>query len=365
MDYNNEQRLFIALNFDKHKSPILVKRAFYKRFKKPNEKIEIPSNNTIYRIHENLLKKYRVDDLRKTRIQRIKTALTSDNLKAIENHYKEKSDSSLRRAELQLRENNVKISYSSVRRGLKSLKFHPYRITLSFDLRATDYQPRLNFCNWILCKVRENENFIKNIIFSDEATFCIDGSVNRWNCRYWSQENPHMIQNKKTFSEKVMVWACISIHGVIGLYFYPQKSRINQHLYTDNCLNSFFHQLESIDIENKNDFVFQHDNARPHITAKVQNHLRQKFGNNFIGVGGVTPWPARSPDLTIPDFFLWGYLKDKVYSHNIENVQQLQQYIEFEVQKINQNKELLKKVYQSFEHRIHLCIEKEGNFLNT
>ena len=25
------------------------------------------------------------------------------------------------------------------------------------------------------------------------------------------------------------------------------------------------------------------------------------------------PWPVRSPDLTVPDFFQWGYLKERVY----------------------------------------------------
>jgi hypothetical protein len=27
---------------------------------------------------------------------------------------------------------------------------------------------------------------------------------------------------------------------------------------------------------------------------------------------GIIPWPARSPDLSVCDFFLWGYLKSKV-----------------------------------------------------
>jgi hypothetical protein len=27
-------------------------------------------------------------------------------------------------------------------------------------------------------------------------------------------------------------------------------------------------------------------------------------------------WPPRSPDLTLPDFFLWGFLKERVYSNN-------------------------------------------------
>jgi hypothetical protein len=32
-----------------------------------------------------------------------------------------------------------------------------------------------------------------------------------------------------------------------------------------------------------------------------------------IGRGGPIPWPARSPDLTPPDFFLWGAIKERVF----------------------------------------------------
>ena len=40
--------------------------------------------------------------------------------------------------------------------------------------------------------------------------------------------------------------------------------------------------------------------------------------------GGPLEWPARSPDLTPMDFWLWGYLKEKVYAHNPKTVDQLQ-----------------------------------------
>jgi hypothetical protein len=30
-------------------------------------------------------------------------------------------------------------------------------------------------------------------------------------------------------------------------------------------------------------------------------------------VGVLTTWPPRSPDATLCDFFLWGYVKDQVY----------------------------------------------------
>ena len=33
-----------------------------------------------------------------------------------------------------------------------------------------------------------------------------------------------------------------------------------------------------------------------------------------MGRRGSHEWPARSPDLTPCDFFLWGWLKEQVYS---------------------------------------------------
>jgi len=33
----------------------------------------------------------------------------------------------------------------------------------------------------------------------------------------------------------------------------------------------------------------------------------------FFKSGMPRPWPARSPDLTLCDYFNWGYVKDKVF----------------------------------------------------
>jgi len=41
--------------------------------------------------------------------------------------------------------------------------------------------------------------------------------------------------------------------------------------------------------------------------------LDATFPNRWIGRDGPTPWPPRSPDITPLDFFLWGYVKDKVF----------------------------------------------------
>jgi len=40
---------------------------------------------------------------------------------------------------------------------------------------------------------------------------------------------------------------------------------------------------------------------------------------------GDIAWPARSPDLTVPDYFLWGFLKDRVFRRRIMTIQELKQ----------------------------------------
>ena len=46
---------------------------------------------------------------------------------------------------------------------------------------------------------------------------------------------------------------------------------------------------------------------------------------------GDVPWPPRSPDLSARDFFLWGYLKSKVYVRKPRTVDDLKVSIREEI----------------------------------
>ena len=60
-----------------------------------------------------------------------------------------------------------------------------------------------------------------------------------------------------------------------------------------------------------------------------------------------TAWPARSPDLTVPDFFLWGFLKDRVFRRRIMTIQELKQATVDEVTAIDED--LRRHVYGNFQ----------------
>ena len=51
--------------------------------------------------------------------------------------------------------------------------------------------------------------------------------------------------------------------------------------------------------------------------------LDATFPNRRIGRDVSTPWPPQSPDTTPLDFFLWEYVKDKVFSTPVPDITNL------------------------------------------
>ena len=84
------------------------------------------------------------------------------------------------------------------------------------------------------------------------------------------------------------------------------------------------------------------------------------FGTVTSHFGDIT-WPARSPELTISDFFLWVFLKDRVFRRRIMTIQELKQAIVEEVAAIDED--LRRRVYGNFQTRLQQCIYVNGGHL--
>ncbi len=74
-----------------------------------------------------------------------------------------------------------------------------------------------------------------------------------------------------------------------------------------NIIEQFVALLE----ETERHYWFQPDNVRPQVARNTMAVLKSFFDDCLISSG---LWPPRSPDLSPLDYFLWGYLKDRVYS---------------------------------------------------
>lgn len=58
------------------------------------------------------------------------------------------------------------------------------------------------------------------LVFSDKATFKLNGTINRHNCRFWPDTNPKwMLQAYTQYPEKLNVWTGILNDVIIGPFF--------------------------------------------------------------------------------------------------------------------------------------------------
>jgi len=76
--------------------------------------------------------------------------------------------------------------------------------------------------------------------------------------------------------------------------------------------------------------------------------------------GDIT-WPAPSLELTVPNFFLWGFLKDRVFRRRIVTIQELKQATVDEVAAIDED--LRRRVYGNLQTRLQQCIDVNGGHL--
>jgi hypothetical protein len=103
------------------------------------------------------------------------------------------------------------------------------------------------------------------------------------------------------------------------------------------------------------------DGAPAHRLIAVRDRLNDVFGNHrIIGLGHDVEWPPRSPDLTPCDFFLWGYLKDKVFSTPPQNINELRQKIVREFDALREQPAIIRRVVSDMHRRTMLCVEREG-----
>ena len=60
----------------------------------------------------------------------------------------------------------------------------------------------------------------------------------------------------------------------------------------------------------------------------------RKLPGRVISRNGDYNWPPRSCDLASLDFFLWGYVKDKIYADAPQSIQELKEKIRVVIDEI-------------------------------
>lgn len=309
-----------------------------------------PTPKTFVSLSKNLLN---YGSFKKPKRTRRKNVRTDENTALVLQTVNNNPRTSLRQLEI-----GCNISKTSCQRILKQNKYFPYKVRLVHHLKPGDQQRRMDFLSQFTVMLEEEDNLLNRIMWSDESRFHNNGVVSKQNCRYWSEENPRWFRqtrNQTIFG--VNVWCGIVNGYIIGPHLY--HGTLNGQRYLDFLENDLPHLLNNVPIELPNIWL-QQDGAPPHNAEIVRNYLNRTFGERWIGTNAVVRWPARSPDLTPLDFFLWGYLKSTVYEEPIEDMADLYNKIYASVAAINRET-LLKVCRTELLKRYNMCVQNDGN----
>lgn len=351
--YSNEQRLIIVKTHYKSgesfAETVRRLRAIFGRNNAPNE-------STVRRLINKFETKFTLMD-EKTTVRR-RPCRSLENIAAVRESVAENPDTSIRH-----RGQELNITRPTLQRILtKDLYLHAYKIQLTQEIKPRDHAQRRGFVDWVLEHHEIDADFSKKIIFSDEAHFQLNGYVNKQNCRIWGAENPRVILEKPMHPPRVTVWCAFRADGVIGPYFFQNAAgnalTVNGVRYREMLTEFLWPELDRIDVD---DMFFQQDGATCHTALETMALLRTRFPHRVISRFGDQHWPPRSCDLTPMDYFLWGYLKDKVYENKPQTIERLKEEIQRVIAEITP--QVCEKVIQNFMKRMTVCQRSRGGHL--
>lgn len=254
------------------------------------------------------------------------------------------------------------MSYSSIRKILLKNKYHPYKYELHQHLEVGDPERRIEFCEWFLVRAQENNEFLKNILWSDEANFTNNGVFNRHNHHYWATENQYLYKATNfQKSWKFNVWVGLINNSIVGPYFYDDNLNGDKYV---NILRQMEHDfLDNLPLARRRQIFFHNDGAPPHNSAAVCQYLTNTYDDRWMGNNGPFKWPARSPDLNPLDFFLWGYIKNQIYSNEWENKEIMKNRVQEILQTIPED-----MIFRSTQHllqRVEACLNRNGGIFEN
>ena len=200
------------------------------------------------------------------------------------------------------------VSQSSVHRILRhDLKMKPYHISVHQGLIPENALQRRTMCAWFLRQVREEEDFLRSVWFSDEAHFYLSGTVNSRNYVHWVSERPDEVIESNLYVTKATSWVALSAQGVIGPFLFCNEDGAMETVAVDrymNVLTRFWRALGRFcGHEARGQQWFMQDGAAPHTARPVLTWLTDHFEGRVISRFTEKTWSSHSPDLNPLDFF--------------------------------------------------------------
>ncbi|GFW81493.1 uncharacterized protein TNCV_2881711 [Trichonephila clavipes] len=214
----------------------------------------------------------------------------------------------------------------------------------------------------------EDDDWLSNLLWTDEAHFTLRGSVNTHNCRIWATENPRTVVETPLHDEKVTVWVGFTTSTVIGPFFFEEMrdssfvtATVTGERYADMLQNPMIPSLADKHLLERT--IFMQDGAPPHIARRVKDLLRRSFGDDrVLSRHFHHAWPPRSPDLSSCNYWLWSYLKSKVYRDRPTSLGMLKDNIRLQCLTITPD--MLYSAVHNIIPRLQLLLRNDGEHID-
>lgn len=249
------------------------------------------------------------------------------------------------------------ISTSSVRRIIKfDLIKKPFKKCYAQKLTPEHIIARRERCAALLQRFRGN---IRNIVFTDEALFTLDGYHNRQNQRIYADNRAaipehEVLHCRSTFPKSIMVWCGVSYRGKLPLIFLPVGSTLDAARYVRTILVPSIEAANEVHQHQR--WIWQQDSAPAHRARQSQQFL-QINAPAFIR---HDEWPPNSPDVAVLDYGVFPLLKTNVYSkHRISNLMELREAIQFEWNRLNLH--MIHHAIDSWRARLNAVVINDGH----
>ena len=93
-------------------------------------------------------------------------------------------------------------------------------------------------------------------------------------------------------------------------------------------------------------------------TIRARAWLQEKFAGRVISLHTDRPWPAKSPDLSPPDYWLWGVCMQKLRKNPPATLQDLKNTVEGFVDSLDEDE--TKSAVLNLRKRARVCHHLEG-----
>ena len=243
----------------------------------------------------------------KTRIKRQVKELKTKNQKITANKIKNNCD--------------IEASLRTVQRALSELGLSYNKIPKKLPLTKAHKEKRVELARkWI------SENLIaQNVVFSDEKRFKFDGPDN-W-CSWYDPFDPPSRIKRQLGGGGIMVWGMTMPDGEIVV------EKLEGKVDSGKFISLLKHRVKPrlISKYTNNNFLFQQDNCKIHVSKQTTQYLKSAKINTF-------EWPSMSPDMNIQEN-IWQIISEIVYDQKQYNdVDSLCDEVKKAVNKINLTK---------------------------